>query len=61
MQKLDREQALMDNDLQQQQMHQQNVYNEMGNIAGTLGSIAGGIASSENYEFDTSTPFWNQG
>ncbi len=61
MQKLDREQALMDNDLQQQQMHQQNVYNEMGNIAGTLGSVAGGITSSENYEFDTSTPFWNQG
>jgi hypothetical protein len=61
MQKLDREQAMMDNDLQQQQMHQQNVYNAMGDIAGTLGSVAGGITSSEGYEFDPSNPFWKQG
>ena len=52
LQELDREQALMDNDLQQQQMHQQNVYNAMGNIAGTLGSVAGGVTSSGGYEFD---------
>jgi hypothetical protein len=61
MQELDREQAMMDNDLQQQQMHQQNVYNAMGDIAGTLGSVAGGITSSEGYEFDMSNPFWKQG
>ena len=52
LQELDREQALMDNDLQQQQRHQQNVYNAMGAIAGTLGSGAGGVTSSGGYEFD---------
>jgi len=42
MQELDREQAMMDNDLNQAVMHQQNVYNEIGNISSTLGTAAQG-------------------
>ena len=42
MQELDREQAMMDNDLNKAVMHQQNVYNEIGNISSTLGTAAQG-------------------
>jgi len=51
MQQLNREQALMDNDLQQQMMHQQNTYSAIGDITSTMGTIGAGIAGSEGYEF----------
>jgi len=62
MQQLNREQALMDNDLQQQMMHQQNTYNAIGDITSTMGTVGGGIAGSEGYEFDVHNAFWkNEG
>jgi hypothetical protein len=46
MQQLNREQALMDNDLQQQMMHQQNTYSAIGDMTSTVGTIAGAYIGS---------------